>query len=127
MTNDTGTTLTAVEEIQAAIQKLTAQRAAAVEGPWDNSYGELSGKDYISVVDMEVRCGSYCQGGTAQGVTTATGDLIATLHATIDAQLALLGDSLVRRYGDTGLVLVYLREYIGGNALTLARAINGTA
>jgi hypothetical protein len=119
MTNTTGTKLTAVEEIQAAIEKLTASKPDLTACP----EFQYSAVRHISRnCDFEHECrneGKYCGW---QYETAAAFDM---LTRTIDAQLALLGDSVVTPTlykGETRL-----RDDIGGHALDLARAINGAS
>ena len=113
--------MTAVEEIQAAIEKLTAQRDESTPGPW--------------AVDDADKCSVYTIDGGAtilqpedwypRGDNRPAGNaqLVLTLHRTIDAQLAILREPLA----------VYEKWNIDGDtelekfphAYALARAING--
>ena len=122
--------MSAVEEIEAAIAKLTDLRDASTPGPWTDKYGDLDGADFTSVCDMEVRCGSYCQGGTAPGMSPADMALIVTLHRTCGAQLAILQAAvehapMYEMHLDEELAWIEKRPSLH-NGLELARAINGT-
>lgn len=97
--------MSAVDEIQAAIGKLTALMSATVALPWE--------------LDNElIRADGWILAQTMHTGNEATGQLIVTLHATIDAQLAILRHTLEHYRGDLG---------IGTNRhiVSLARAING--
>jgi len=113
--------MTGVEEIHAAIEKLTAQRDESTPGPW--------------AVDDADKCSVYTIDGGAtilqpedwypRGDNRPAGNaqLVVTLHRTIDAQLAILTD---------GLADMMARERLGlplntgpVRTLALARAING--
>lgn len=75
--------MTPAETIAAAITKLTEQRDAATPGPWLNE----TGTDYVYTVEDGWTIGS--------ATLTETAELVATLHATIDAQLAVLNAELL--------------------------------
>lgn len=96
--------MSAAEEIEAAIAKLTEQRDDAKPGPWTTTYGSATvpAADDLGFYDME---------------------LIVTLHGTIDAQLMILKHSQVMGAG-SGASLFQFSTY-GFLALALARAING--
>jgi hypothetical protein len=111
----------AVEEIQAAIVKLTAQRDDGSRGPW--LIGDEG--DYIT--------GPHATSGVFDGVgpwvigdaiNPEDADLIVTLHRTIDAQLAILSRAadLASIFGGHFPICHYDRY-----AIALARAINGPA
>lgn len=95
--------MSAVEEIQAAIEKLTKLKAESTEGPWvlvaDEHYADR-------VVD---KSGKWLIGDASN---YSDAPLIVTLHATIDAQLSLLRDGLNWKSAES-------------YAATLAIAING--
>lgn len=114
--------MNAIDEIQAAIVKLTEMKAQSTPGPWHEWQNDLS--DRIEVWhDQEQRLwvadlGEHGPTGSA----LADANLIVTLHATIDAQLAFLLDAANRiavEENRAGIELYYR------SALTLARAING--
>ena len=92
--------------ISAAIEKLERLKAESTPGPWDTDGREIDQhwslmvepytKPLLPVVSAEVSCISQCYGGSAQGLAnTADGELIVTLHRTIDVQLASLRGGLV--------------------------------
>ena len=116
--------MTAVEEIHAAIEKLTAQRDKSTPGPW--------------AVDDTDKCSVYYIDGGAtilqpedwypRGDNRPAGNaqLVVTLHNTIDAQLAILRDFMERYEGRAKADWTPVAS--GAiNALNLARAINGSA
>ncbi|MET0992982.1 MAG: hypothetical protein ABWY20_02405 [Mycobacterium sp.] len=75
--------MSAVEEIQAAIEKLNRQRELANPGPWMHlDSGDVVMGDRADPVD------AYPMVAECAHLNDA--DLIETLHATIDAQLAIL-------------------------------------
>ena len=115
--------MSAVEEIQAAIAKLTRQRDLATEGPW-SSWHPADGH------------GDSCVDGATHDPdnppTAAEGGrhdvvLIVTLHRTIDAQLAILSRTaeLHPRYAALGREDEWLSAVERAGDLALARAING--
>lgn len=83
--------MNAVEEIQAAIDKLTAMKAESTPGPWHEWTNDLT--EHVEVWhDQEQRLW-VADLGEAGPVGLADANLIVTLHATIDAQLAILDES----------------------------------
>ena len=120
MTNTTGTKLTAVEEIQAAIDELNQMRDAAPSAPWDyiddeDGYSIRGGDDY------------GCEFGNsfARSDNPWASDLIVALHRTIEAQVALLTICLGAFDHFERTNSYPLDEHKA--ALTLARAINGAS
>ena len=114
--------VTAVQEIQAAIDKLTQIRAQSTPGPWD-----WDRQGVVQSFDISVQVGEHEHeriGVVAlEHVREGDAALIVTLHRTIDAQLAILTD---------GLADMMSRERLGlplntgpVRTLALARAING--
>ena len=104
--------MTAAQEIQAAIEKLTDLQALADEGPWMHYDGDVvmgDPTDYVQAYPVVAECGS-----------NNNAELIVTLHRTTDAQLVIL--ELAVAYGE-------LSEGEGSRFITaaklLARAING--
>ena len=99
--------MTAVDEIQAAIEKLNGMRFAGTQGAWIDRNGFIAG-EYGEWV-----CGD------ARYLSDIT--LLVTLHNTIDAQLEILQDAIEFFNGsccdDHGL-------RGSAPALALARAIN---
>ena len=94
--------MNAIEEIQAAIEKLTRQRDAATAGVWVDYGGFISG-----------RAGQWVS-GDSRSVDSA---LIVTLHRTIDAQLAIL--QLAITFAEI------THNVYTDTCVDLARAING--
>ena len=117
--------MSAVEEIQQAIATLERLRAESTPGPWRATannrrsgthaiYGELPGQEVVGATP------NY--GGLW---LFADAELIVTLHRTIDAQLAILRQSVVA-LGPTNLnVIVGQEPFAEPNVLALTRAING--
>jgi len=104
--------MSAVDEIRAAIEKLTTQRNAAPEGEWTDHGGFIMGAGARWVCgDVEM---------------VATNALIVTLHRTIDAQLAILRECL-----DQAERVEAFPEYwympVSDQIRALVRAINGVA
>lgn len=131
--------MNAVEEIRAAIDKLTKLNATSTAGPWrldgpdyhffgsgDGEYVNtslISGHDRIGVVGAMSPSISPTEAGFVAWCSAAEADmsLIVTLHRTIDAQLAILGYGLAvhrDKYQD-------LTPPVEHYALLLARAVNG--
>ena len=104
--------MTPVEEIEAAIAKLTGLRDSSLSAPWVGwRQNEPLGGERFGVESR----GEYVAKTFARSET----ELIEVLHRTIDTQLAILRETL---------------EYEDGfgideddTTLILARAINGTA
>jgi hypothetical protein len=113
----------AVEEIEAAITKLTAEREAAMRGPWvaNENFGYYGGSFGI---EGGVQDEWEDSPGYALEKTDAV--LITTLHRTIDAQLALLTSALGGAR-DLGSGHYPDEPNAVDLALDLARAINGVA
>lgn len=119
--------MNAADTIQAAIERLEAQRAAAVGGPWviesyergPRALEQSGGGAFISDVGESV--------DPAQ-IDTATAELLVTLHRTIAAQLAILREALefYENSRAIGMPDGEMAEYYGGT-LDLARAILGDA
>ena len=110
--------MSAVEEIQAAIEKLTKLKAESTPGPWFLTYeksthprlwGNASENDADPVALAQNR-------GNAE--------LIVLLHRTIDAQLAILADTL-NAFSNPIPAFIGYEEQIYHAQLMLARAING--
>ena len=120
-----GRAVSAVDEIQAAIDKLTKLRDESTPGPWDLWHGDIT-----QAFSMAVQVGPHEHEriGVVPGDSVRHEDaaLIVTLHATIDAQLAILTDWHDRYAGKVA------KDYVpvspsNVNPLALARAINGTS
>lgn len=115
--------MNAVEEIQAAIDKLTKLKARSTRGTWEVDDNRPFSSELQGIFVPDVRKYSIKFDWDEQP-KRADADLIVTLHRTIDAQLAILND-FIERYGmrradDWEPIAPAAR-----NALTLARAING--
>jgi len=91
--------MTALGEIEAAIENLERLRADATQGRWD----------------------------WIVGMSTGDARLVATLHRTIDAQLKILTGSagLHAKYADVGRETEWIAAVERAGDLDLARAING--
>jgi hypothetical protein len=105
--------MSAIEEIEAAIVKLTELHHAAPAGPW----GYTDDGDGYSIQGSDDYGHEFCNSFTWSDNSYAS-DLIVTLHRTIDAQLAILRHVAMHYSGDLG---------IGTNrhVIALAHAING--
>lgn len=112
--------VSAVEEIERAIAKLTEERKEA-------DYGEINGWLYEMPDDTR----GYRGGPDDDPRTPITNDpVIVTLYRTIDAQIAILEDLLVEaKEGDEVLRgSVHMDDFIGSTSAAqaaLVRAING--
>lgn len=104
--------MNAAETIQAAIDKLNQQRAAAMQGPWRGKVLNYWGSPTPGVWAEADR--DY----VGYSMNQEDADLLVTLHATIDAQLAILQRSL-DWYAEEAMA------YIGKEDLALAKAILG--
>jgi len=113
--------MSAVEEIQAAIEKLTKLKAESTPGPWFLTYeksthprlwGNASENDADPVALAQNR-------GNAE--------LIVLLHRTIDAQLAILNHdvALFTEFEEHGNARQWELAIERAGDLALARAING--
>ena len=111
--------MTAVQEIQAAIEKLTAVKVGLGDVAL-SSDGELFA---CCDDDTDENGNGFVSGLNLQGVDSdwEINDAIVTLHRTIDAQLGILRfvTRNVSSYPEDHLVELYAEE------LALARAING--
>lgn len=106
--------MSAVEEIEAAIAKLTKLRD-------ETRYGELNGWLY----EMPEDTSGYWGGPDDDPRQPITNDpLMVTLHRTIDAQLALIQAVAALNLGPT---LDDLPGGFFGRTVDLARAINATS
>lgn len=115
--------MNAVEEIQAAIVKLTAERSDATRGPWYpwHPQGDRGLSSVDAPSDDPDNPEMVVEGGT-QDV-----DLIVTLHRTIDAQIALLSHTVEihAKYVEMGFERRWESAIREAGDLDLARAING--
>ena len=112
-----GDTVNAVDEIEAAIRKLTKLRDAATPGPW---WAWHSGNGRMgSSVDAATHDPDNPE-MVVEGMA-ADVDLIVTALGTIDAQLAILRASI-----PNAQLAINTGTQSTGVAVDLARAINGT-
>ena len=109
--------MSAVEEIQAAIEKLTALRTRAEEGPFMflKNEGDINGDLVMGHPNDPVEAYPV----VAQELHPADAALIITLHDTIDAQLTIL-------QGEVNFCLMN-GWFPASNKVDLARAINGAS
>ena len=115
--------MSAIEEIQAAIDKLTKLKAESTPKPWHDWEDDLTGEVDLWH-DQEQRLHIANVGVAGMPRVEADAELITVLHSTIDAQLAILGTVRLRlRTVFRGCDKPYPDTI--ANALTLARAING--
>lgn len=118
--------MSALEEIQAAIEKLLSLRDHAEDGPWmflecdaGSERGDLLMGDSRDPVDAYPVI--------SQDIHSADADLIVTLHRTLDAQLEILHDAAAN-YWATGHAPDDWESFDSSRAIfALARAITGTA
>jgi hypothetical protein len=126
--------MSAVEEIKAAIEGLTELRDAATPGQrafsadwFDGSQQALVAVEYTSADDLHSagRIATFDGPHLARARNDAL--LIAALHRTIDAQIALLGHTVEIRanYVEQGLAANWDSAVERAGDLALARAING--
>ena len=101
--------MTAVEEIQAAIEKLSRLRS---DEPWRL----VGGNEWITPIGIGVAPDDG-------GISIGDAELIVTLHRTIDAQIDVLGAARFNIKASPG---GYTHATVAA-ALCLARAINGSA
>lgn len=122
--------MSAVEEIQAAIDKLTEMKAASTQptggrtswmkgNPKRNRFEGL-GDIFTGPEDHESR-------DIATHMVEEDAELVVTLHRTIDAQLAILHEGLkvATHFGTLAANIVGSVRIPLDHALALARAING--
>lgn len=121
------------EEIKAAIDKLTALKAKSTPGPWMDWHSNMADENGVHIPDEQMDPEDYepfyCPPVTGvflmdvhgRKTQEANADLIVTLHATIDAQMAVMRN-FTEVYRETHTPYGYQQSI-----LTLARAINGGA
>ncbi len=107
---------TAVETIQAAIEKLDLQRDASPGGPWRVGQSYMDNPTLQGCDDL----GGRFQNEFASIDNIPAGDLIVTLRRTIDAQLAIL-KACAAAIEEAG----FLTAEPADEVLDLARAILG--
>ncbi len=111
---------TAVETIQAAIDRLEGLRATAFHGEWSAFTGGVAHGDHWYVIaDNQSIALISANDGSDEEHRGPTANLIVTLHRTIDAQLAILQRTAA--YPNVGLRF----EPVDHAVLALAAAILG--
>lgn len=110
--------MSAVGEIEAAIAKLTELRNETTPAPW--TVEEMPETGECRIIREFEHFGSHIESVTGGGSLRLDADLIVTLHRTIDAQLEVLRIGMPHSFSNGFSPLFE-------PALTLARAINGTA
>ena len=123
--------MSAVEEIQAAIETLTKLRDESAVGPW-RSYGSgpANGEHwYVFDHDEEMVVQVSSQDGSNEDERRPNAELIATLHRTINAQIALLTHTVEihAKYLEARMELRWEVAIRDAGDLDLARAINGAS
>ena len=113
---------TAVETIQAAIEKLEALKAESTPGPWHDWEDDLTNEVDVWH-DQEQRSHIANCGVAGMPRVEADAQLIVTLHRTIDAQLAILDEAKLQMMSRERLGLPLNTGPV--RALDLARAILG--
>jgi len=109
--------VSAVEEIQAAIDKLTTQKDNSTPGAWARSAAELDQPGFV----LSPRTCAGCGGDFP--LEELDVELIATLHRTIDAQLGILQEAIFQ-LSDAPLAHGF-HGHEFNIIMALARAING--
>ena len=113
--------MSAVDEIRAAIEKLTELEAESFPGEWEVLTSGIEGGDHWYVVaDQEAILSVSANDGDDEAFRGPTANLVVALHRTIYAQLVGLRkglDYLLNGWHEGGDVAQL--------ALALARAING--
>lgn len=115
--------MTALQEIEAAIEKLTRLRDESDENQGTRSWeargiiGRHRRADVVDDIHQVV----------AESLYTPDAALIVTLHRTIDAQLKILTGSagLHAKYADVGREAEWIAAVERAGDLDLARAVNG--
>ena len=120
MSELTGGAVSAVEEIRAAIEKLTALVYSSSDGPWDAHIEHERAGILAELLDAN---GDY----VIDDGYLADVELVEVLHRTIDAQLAILQNDLKIHadYRIAGRLSEWIEVVERAGALALARAING--
>jgi hypothetical protein len=118
--------MSTIEEIQAAIDKLTKLKAESTPKPWHDWEDDLTGEVDLWH-DQEQRLHIANVGVAGMPRVEADAELITVLHRTIDAQLALLTHTVEIRgkYVEQGFERHWEAAVRDAGDLDLARAING--
>ena len=113
--------MTAAGRLQSAIEKLEQLRADAFPGPWEayNSRPENGSHSFV-MADHSAILSVSANDGSEEEFRAPTADLVAVLHRTIDAQIAIL------REGITWLEWVPELTAAAASETALADAILGT-
>lgn len=116
--------MSALEEIRQAIDTLERLKGNAFPGPWRAFHSGVAGGDHSYVLlDNESILSVSANDGWDEAYRAPTADLVATLHRTIDAQLAILLWTLQKAHTFQTFP-IGATEHAG---LDLARAINRSA
>lgn len=115
--------MTPVERLEAAIKRLEQLRDAATPKPWHAQEDDLTNEVDVWH-DQEWRSHVANVGVAGEPRVIADAELVATLHRTIDAQLAILRDSAERYSGRVSADWVPISPS-AINALALADAVLG--
>lgn len=116
--------MTPVEEVEAAIAKLTTLKDTSTPGDWFLTYESATHPRVWGNASLDSLDADHVA-TTARSAIDA--ELIVALHRTIDAQLAVLNESL-EFYANSkaiGMTDSEMAEYYS-NTITLAKAINGS-
>ncbi len=115
--------MSAVERLQAAIEKLEALKRASDDGPW------TIGDESPTHADLFVVACEGGNGDVTDYIDRGNAYLIVTLYRTLDAQLAILRDSAERysKFPPAREPDWQPKAPSTVNALALADAINGGA
>lgn len=102
--------MNAVERLEAAITKLEALRDEAFDGPWTaRGSGVRNGDHWYVIADDEAIAYISANDGQDEGLRQPTAELIATMHRTIEVQLAVMLEARA----------VYLKWGISGDAVLM--------
>ena len=114
--------MSAVDEIRAAIEKLTGLKESSTQGVWTI----LDGGDRFIAEEDPLGDGpfEYIVTEPVAFRREADCDLIEVLHRTIDAQIGVLRDAL-SLYEDPIPMFIGREDQVCWHQIALARAING--
>ncbi|WP_336698255.1 hypothetical protein [Curtobacterium sp. USHLN213] len=115
--------MTPLEELQAAHKRLSELRPIAnPDKPYRNTWRIVGGRDgYVEIGDHYGDIVSSWGDHSSLPVSEQAGELIVTMHRTIDAQLAILNYAMVHEEARPSL----RHEGSVHAGIILARAING--
>lgn len=118
--------MTPTETLTAAIDKLTRLRDESTPGPWEHHRDSEQDLGFGPVMESLITVEDGCVLDWGSGVREADAELIVTLHATIDAQLAILEDTL-RAFTDPDPIFGKYTEAVVYHQIRLAESILGGA